>query len=65
MLISTLLYTLVILATGNPMLAFAGLILGTVCALERRPTGGVLAPVITHLVWGIIVVLALPPVFGL
>ena len=52
-------------ASGNPMLGFAALILGTVCALERRATGGVLAPVLTHLVWGLIMVLALPALFGL
>ena len=62
--ISTLLYIITTAASGNPMLGFAALILGTVCALERRATGGVLAPVLTHLVWGLIMVLALPPLFG-
>jgi membrane protease YdiL (CAAX protease family) len=64
-LISTLLYAIATSAGGNPMLGFAAIILGTVCALERRATGGVLAPVLTHLVWGLIMVLALPPIFGL
>ncbi|HTY26573.1 MAG TPA: type II CAAX endopeptidase family protein [Mycobacterium sp.] len=64
-LISTLLYALATSASGNPMLGFAAIILGTVCAWERRATGGVLAPVLTHLVWGLLMVLALPPVFGL
>ncbi len=64
-LISTLLYAAATLATGNPMLAFAGLILGTVCGIQRRATGGVLAPVLTHVVWGLMMVLALPLVFGL
>jgi hypothetical protein len=64
-LISTVLYAASTLATGNPMLAFAGLILGAVCGLQRRATGGVLAPVLTHMVWGLIMVLALPLVFGL
>ncbi|HTY33683.1 type II CAAX endopeptidase family protein [Mycobacterium sp.] len=63
-LISTVLYTCATLASGNPMLGFAAIILGTVCALERRASGGVLAPVLTHLVWGLIMVLALPPLFG-
>jgi len=63
--ISTLLYAAATLATGNPMLAFAGVILGTVCGLERRATGGVLAPILTHAVWGPIMVLGLPPIFGL
>ena len=63
--ISTLLYVVASLASGNAMLGFAAVILGAVCALERRATGGVLAPMLTHLVWGLIMVLALPPVFGL
>jgi membrane protease YdiL (CAAX protease family) len=62
--ISTILYTCTTMASGNPMLGFAAIILGTVCALERRATGGVLAPVLTHFVWGLIMVLALPPLFG-
>ncbi|GAY17703.1 CPBP family intramembrane glutamic endopeptidase [Mycobacterium sp. shizuoka-1] len=62
--ISTLLYTAATCASGNPMLGFAAVILGTVCAWERRATGGVLAPVLTHMVWGLIMVLALPPMFG-
>jgi membrane protease YdiL (CAAX protease family) len=63
--ISTLLYAVATSATGNPMLGFAALILGTVCGLQRRATGGVLAPVLTHMVWGLIMVVALPPIFGL
>jgi membrane protease YdiL (CAAX protease family) len=64
-LISTILYVVATSASGNPMLGFAAVILGTVCALERRATGGVLAPMLTHLVWGLIMVLVLPPLFGL
>jgi membrane protease YdiL (CAAX protease family) len=64
-LISTLLYAAATSASGNLMLGFAAIILGTVCAWERRATGGVLAPVLTHVVWGLIMVLALPPVFGI
>ena len=64
-IISTILYIAAVMATGNPMLGFAAVILGAVCAFERRATGGVLAPVLTHFFWGLIMVLALPPVFGL
>ena len=63
-LISTILYTGATMASGNPMLGFAAVILGTVCAFERRATGGVLAPMLTHFVWGLIMVLVLPPMFG-
>jgi membrane protease YdiL (CAAX protease family) len=62
--ISTVLYVAAAMASGNVMLGFAGIILGTVCGLERRATGGVLAPMLTHFVWGLIMVLALPPLFG-
>ncbi|WP_205874285.1 CPBP family intramembrane glutamic endopeptidase [Mycobacterium camsae] len=62
--ISTVLYVAATMASGNPMLGFAGVILGTVNALSRRATGGVLAPMLTHFVWGLIMVLALPPMFG-
>jgi uncharacterized protein len=62
--ISTVLYACATMASGNPMLGFAAIIVGTVCALERRASGGVLAPVLTHFVWGLIMVLALPPMFG-
>ncbi len=65
LLISTVIYAIATLASGNPMLAFAAIILGTVCALERRATGGVLAPILTHFVWTLVVLLALPPLFGL
>jgi membrane protease YdiL (CAAX protease family) len=62
--VSTLVYAVAVLATGNPMLGFAGIVLGAVCAFERRITGGVLAPMLTHFFWGLFMVLALPPVFG-
>jgi membrane protease YdiL (CAAX protease family) len=63
--ISTILYTVATMASGNPMLGFAAVLLGFACALERRASGGVLAPMLTHFVWGLIMVLALPPLFGL
>jgi uncharacterized protein len=62
--ISTVIYVVATATTGNPMLGFAAVILGAVCAWERRATGGVLAPMLTHFFWGLVMVLALPPVFG-
>ncbi|MBY0443570.1 MAG: CPBP family intramembrane metalloprotease [Mycobacteriaceae bacterium] len=64
-LLSTIVYVSVTMVSGNVMLGVAAIVLGTVCAGERRSTGGVLAPVMTHFVWTLVVVLALPPVFGL
>jgi membrane protease YdiL (CAAX protease family) len=62
--VSTIIYVVATATTGNPMLGFAAVILGAVCAWERRVTGGVLAPMLTHIFWGLVMVLALPPVFG-
>jgi uncharacterized protein len=64
-LISTIVYVVATLASGNLMLGFAAIFLGTVCALERRATGGVLASILTHFIWTLVVLLALPPIFGL
>ena len=64
-LISTVLYVIATAATtGNPMLGFAAIILGTTCAFLRKITNGVLAPMLTHFFWGLVLVLALPPIFG-
>lgn len=65
LVLSTVLYIAAMMAAGNLMVGLAALVLGTVCAILRRATGGVLAPVLTHLVWSLVMVLALPPVFGM
>ena len=63
--LSTVIYVIATSATtGNPMLGVAAVVVGAVCAFERRSTGGVLAPMLTHFFWGLVMVLALPPVFG-
>ncbi len=64
-LLSTLAYAATTVATGNPMLVFAAVTVGAILALERRATGGVLAPIITHVTWSLIMLLALAPVLGL
>jgi membrane protease YdiL (CAAX protease family) len=63
--ISTIVYVGANMAGGNLMLGFAAIILGIVCAWERRSTGGVLAAISTHCIWSLIMVLALPPLFGI
>jgi len=62
---STAVYTLVTAATGEPMLVFAGLLMGSLFALQRRATGGILASLLTHLTWSLVMLFALPPVIGL
>ena len=60
---TTLAYTIATLATGNLMLAFAAVLLGAVVGLERRSSGGVLAPILTHCTWSVIMLFALPALF--
>jgi membrane protease YdiL (CAAX protease family) len=62
-LISTVIYAAATLATGNPMLVFAAVTLGVVLALQRRASGGILAPIITHVTWSTVMLFALPPLF--
>jgi CAAX protease family protein len=61
--VSTVIYTLTTLATANPMLVVAAAALGTVLGLQRRASGGILAPMITHVTWSVVMVLALPVLF--
>jgi uncharacterized protein len=63
-LISTVLYALVTIATGNPVLVFAAILMGTVWGLQRRASGGILSSMITHVVWSAIMLFTLPPLFG-
>jgi membrane protease YdiL (CAAX protease family) len=61
--ISTVIYAVATVATGNPVLVFAALTLGFVLALQRRASGGILAPMLTHVVWSAVLFVALPPLF--
>ena len=61
---SALLYTATTVASGNAMLVFAAAVLGLLVGLERRVTGGVLAPIITHVTWSLGMLFVLPPLMG-
>jgi membrane protease YdiL (CAAX protease family) len=61
-IVSTVIYTLVTVATRNPMLVFAAGLLGSVLGLQRRASGGILAPMITHVTWSAVLLFALPAV---
>lgn len=63
--VTTLVYTLVTAATGNVMLTFAALLLGLLTGAQRRVTGGVLAPLITHVIWSSSMLVLLPPALDL
>lgn len=64
LLVTTLVYALVTVPTGIPLLVFAAAVLGLVVGLQRRVTGGVLGPMITHIIWSMGMLLLLPPVLG-
>lgn len=61
---TTLAYTIATAATGNIMLAFAAVILGVLVGLQRRASGGILAPILTHCTWSLTMLFALPAIFG-
>lgn len=61
---TTVAYTVATLATGNVMLAFAAILLGILVGLQRRASGGILAPIITHCTWSLTMLFALPAIFG-
>jgi len=61
--VSTAVYTLVTATTRNPALLLAAGAMGTLFSLQRRATGGLQAPVLTHLTWSTLMVYCLPPLF--
>ncbi|AXH97029.1 CPBP family intramembrane glutamic endopeptidase [Ornithinimicrobium avium] len=60
--VTTAVYTLTTVVSGVPLLVLAAASLGLVCGLQRRVTGGVLGPVITHVTWSTGMLLLLPPI---
>jgi membrane protease YdiL (CAAX protease family) len=63
-LVTTLVYTLVTVPAGIPLLVLAAAILGLVVGLQRRVTGGILGPTITHLTWSLGMLFLLPLVLS-
>ena len=57
---TTIVYVVVTAATGNVALVIAAAVMGALFSLERLSTRGVLAPMVTHLTWSTLMVLALP-----
>jgi membrane protease YdiL (CAAX protease family) len=56
---TTVVYVSVTAATFNVALVVAALVMGTVFSLQRRATRSVLAPIVTHLTWSTLMLLAL------
>lgn len=59
---STLVYAAVVATSGVALLVFAAVILGIITAIQRRCTGGVLGPCITHVTWSLVMLIALNPI---
>ena len=47
-------------ASGIPLLVLAAAVLGLVVGLQRRVTGGILGPIVTHLTWSLGMLVLLP-----
>jgi membrane protease YdiL (CAAX protease family) len=60
---STAVYMLSTCATRNPALVLAAGVMGSVFAAQRRSTGGLLAPILTHVTWSALVLRYLPALF--
>lgn len=62
-LVSTAVYGLATTATRNPALVLASVPMGLIFAVQRRITGGIQAPMLTHVVWSALMLRYLPPLF--
>jgi membrane protease YdiL (CAAX protease family) len=62
--VTTAVYTLVTAPAGIPLLVLAAAVVGLVVGLQRRVTGGILGPVVTHLTWSVGMLFLLPLVLS-
>lgn len=62
-LISTAAYTVATAASRNPALTVAGGVMGALFGMQRRASGGIQAPMLTHLTWAMLMLRFLPPLF--
>jgi hypothetical protein len=60
-LVTTVVYAVVTAASGIPLLVLAAAVIGVVTAVQRRVTGGLVAPTVTHVTWSLGMLLLLPP----
>jgi membrane protease YdiL (CAAX protease family) len=62
-LVSTGVYALATVASRNPALVLASVVMGALFGLQRRATGGIQAPILTHLTWSALMLRFLRPLF--
>jgi CAAX protease family protein len=60
---STAVYMLATAATRNPALVLASGAMGALFGTQRRASGGIQAPIVTHLTWSSLMLRYLPPLF--
>ena len=63
-LTSTAVYCLATVPTRNPALVLASVAMGALFAVQRRVTGGIQAPILTHVTWSALMLRYLPPLFA-
>lgn len=61
---STAIYGLATTATRNPALVLASGVVGSLFGLQRRASGGIQAPILSHLTWSTLMLRYLPPLFS-
>jgi membrane protease YdiL (CAAX protease family) len=61
---SSVVYSLATVATRNPALVLASVPMGLLFALQRRASGGIQAPMISHVTWSVLMLRYLPPLFA-
>jgi membrane protease YdiL (CAAX protease family) len=61
--VSTALYMLTTSATRNPALVLASGVMGGLFAMQRRASGGIQAPILTHVTWSMLMLRYLPSLF--
>jgi membrane protease YdiL (CAAX protease family) len=62
--LSTAAYMAATTSTRNPALVLASGAMGTLFAVQRRATGGIEAPVLTHVIWSTLMLRYLPPLYA-
>ncbi len=61
--VSTAIYMLTTSATRNPALVLASGVMGSLFAVQRRASGGILVPILTHLTWSALMLRFIPSLF--
>ena len=60
---TTLAYAATTAATRNPALVLAGIATSVLFGLQRHTSGGILAPMLSHLTWSLLMLTYLPPLY--